>query len=149
MWLLGTAVCVHLLDKYCHVTDEMRCAEDIMWDNNVPPIRKSKSTGRGNTKVDHLRTEDGRRGRVLSTKRRVHGQGEALAFESVYDGTRYWKSWREEEKIPVCRVEVGDVVLVEVRIRRTRPAPASAGVEFELGRVAQVFAGPGVIWEQA
>ena len=82
-------------------------------------------------------------------KRQAHGIGEHVDFAAVYDGTRTRSPFETEERIAVSRVEPGDMVMVEFNMRRTRPAPDSSVVYCELRRVAQLFAGPGVIWEHA
>ena len=82
-------------------------------------------------------------------KRRAHGKGERVDFAAVYDGMRSVAPFKTEDTIPACRVEVGDVVIAEFNIRRTQPAPERCMVYCELRRVAQLFAGPGVMWEYA
>lgn len=57
--------------------------------------------------------------------------------------------FKTEDVIAACRVEAGDVVIAEFNIRHTRPAPENSVVYCELQRVAQLFAGPGVMWEHA
>ena len=81
-------------------------------------------------------------------KRQVHGKGEHAEFAAVYDGARTLTPFKTEDAIAACRVEAGDVVIAEFNIRRTRPAPERSVVYCELRRVAQLFAGPGVMRER-
>lgn len=152
VWLVGTAVCVHLVDRFRHVLnveplkeEDMRRADDVICDLSVPPIRKWPLTG-ARVSTDRETAGDAKRGRVVSLKRDVRGARNPVVFENVYDATRRWSCWEAKDRMPACRVEIGDVVLAEFCIRRIRPT--GGGVFFELQRVAQVVAGPGVMWER-